>query len=219
MSTDLGTDRIRDMLRAAAAEVRAQHDRLTKLDSVIGDGDHGAAMLRAVKAVENTLDANSTKSLAELFTAIAWEVMAIDGGSTGPLLGSFFLGMADAAERIESIDTPALAELFAGAVEGMRMNTKAQVGDKTMMDALLPAADALSAAAERGQTPGDALRAAAAAAARGAEATTDMKAAYGRARNLGDRVLGHMDPGACSMALMFAGFARGLEDSAVQTAL
>lgn len=200
------------MLLSAAREVRAHHELLTKLDSVIGDGDHGTAMMRAMKALETTLETNRSEDPGELFTAVAWDVMAIDGGSTGPLLGSFFMGMADAAQAAEPLDTDGLARLFAGAVQGMRMNTQAQVGDKTMMDALLPAVDALRAAAAAGRPPDEAMAAAAQAAADGAEATARLRAAYGRARNLGDRAIGHVDPGARSMALIVAGCARALRD-------
>ena len=211
MSSRLTLSDLRAMLRGAVAEIGANHEWLSRLDSAIGDGDHGTAMLRAMRAIETAIDAPECGTIEDLLSRVAWDIMGIAGGSTGPLLGSFFLGMSEQVGADESLDAAQLVQMVEGGIKGMRMNTQARVGDKTMMDALLPATAALSGSVASGCGPLDALRAASVAAAEGAEATLDMRARFGRARNLGDRVVGHMDPGACSVSLIFAGFVHGLE--------
>ena len=135
--------------------------------------------------------------------------MSCDGGSTGPLLGSFFLGMSEAAVDQKDLDCAGLVSLFEGGIAKMQKQSRAQIGDKTMMDAFLPALAALKAAAQDGGIE-KALEQAAEAARSGAEATRALRARFGRARHLGDRVVGHLDPGAVSVSLILAGFRQGL---------
>jgi dihydroxyacetone kinase-like protein len=135
--------------------------------------------------------------------------MNCDGGSTGPLLGSFFMGMSEAAPDQPDLDCAALVAIFEGGIRKLAKQSRAIVGDKTMMDAFLPALDALHAATPAGCIH-TALQQAAAAAAAGAEATKQFRAKFGRARNLGDRVIGHTDPGAVSVSLLFKGFSEAL---------
>ena len=209
MADTIGYSQICGMLKAAVAEIRQNHEMLSRLDSAVGDGDHGTTILRAMETVAKTVAESATEDLKILFSKIAWAVMACDGGSTGPLLGSFFLGLSDGAAGKTALDVPALAAVFAVGVAKMQKQSRAQIGDKTMMDAFLPAVAALHAAdPNAGVKP--ALAQAAAAAAQGAEATKTMRAKFGRARNLGDRVLGHADPGAVSVSLLFKGFSEGV---------
>ena len=135
--------------------------------------------------------------------------MDCDGGSTGPLLGSWFMGMSAAAGEAAELDCTALVAMMNGGILKLAKQSRAVVGDKTMMDAFLPALDALLAAAPSGDIR-LALRQAAAAAAEGAEATKQFRAKFGRARNLGERVIGHVDPGAVSVSLIFKGFSEAL---------
>lgn len=193
------------MLRAAAGQIRAHHELLSRLDSAVGDGDHGTTIRRALEAAEQTAAEHPPGDLKALLARVAWAVLSCDGGATGPLLGSFFLGLSEALGAENELDTPALARVFAAGIAKMQKQSRAQLGDKTMMDAFLPALAALKAAAPD-QGVGAALRQAAQAAADGAEATRNMRARFGRARNLGDRVLGHTDPGAVSVSLLFKGF-------------
>ncbi len=197
------------MLRGAAAKIRANHDRLSKLDSAIGDGDHGIAMLRAMEAVERAIEEYSCAGPKEVLAKAGWAVMSAAGGSTGPLLGSFLMGLGAGLGEAVELDSPALAAVVQRGIGQMHSHSKAQAGDKTMMDALLPAAAALAGATAE-MAPAELLTRAAEAAARGAESTKDMPAKFGRARHLGPRALGHADPGATSMALLLAGFAEGL---------
>ena len=193
MSDPLGYSQLCGMLNGAVAQIRSQHERLSQLDSAVGDGDHGTSILRAMEAVGQTLAAPPAADLKALFAAIGWAVMGCDGGSTGPLLGSFFMGMGDAAAGKTELDFPAFLAAFESGVAKLQKQSRAQIGDKTMMDAFLPALAALKAA-DPAQGFRAALTQAAQAAALGAEATKNMRARFGRARNLGDRVLGHMDP-------------------------
>ncbi len=208
MPETIGYPQVCGMLNAAVAQIRTHHEMLSKLDSAVGDGDHGTTILRAMEAVSKTVAENPASDLKTLFSAIAWAVMSCDGGSTGPLLGSFFMGMSDGAAGRSELDSAGLVSVFEAGVVKLQKQSRAQVGDKTMMDAFLPAIEALKSAAPRGIKA--ALAEAAAAAANGAEATKNMKAKFGRARNLGDRVLGHADPGAVSISLIFKGFSEGI---------
>lgn len=196
------------MLLGAVEQIRANHEHLSRLDSAVGDGDHGTTILRAMEAVEKIVRENPGPDLHSMFSNIAWAVMSCDGGSTGPLLGSFFMGLSEAAAGKSNVDTIALASLVESGVSKMQKQTRAKVGDKTMMDAFLPALEALRSSAA-GNDACAALQAAAQAAAQGAEATKNMRAKFGRAKNLGDRVLGHPDPGAVSISLIFKGLSDG----------
>ncbi len=200
------------MLRAAAGRIEANREHLNKLDTAVGDGDHGSAMLRVAKAIQSTIDKDTSKELKTLVHDIGWAVMAVPGGSTGPLFGSLVMGMSEGVGEKNALDAAGVAEMFEAAQAKIRKQSKAKEGDKTLIDALVPAVKAVREAADAGKTIADALEAGAAAALEGAEATKDMKAAFGRARNLGDRVLGHVDPGAMSIHYILAGMREGCCD-------
>jgi dihydroxyacetone kinase-like protein len=210
MPDRVGYDEIVKMLHGAAAKIAAEHENLSRLDSVMGDGDHGTTMRRAMGVVLKTINDSGARDLVCTLHDVGWAVLGVDGGATGPLLGTFFIGMSEAAGQRQSLDAKALAEVFEGALAAVRKQTKAQVGDKTMIDALAPAVAALRAAARAGEGVAAAMAKAADAAAAGAASTKDLRAKFGRARNLGDRSMGAPDPGATSMGLMFRGFADAL---------
>ena len=209
MTDKLTSAHVSRMFTAALAQIRSQHEQLSRLDAAVGDGDHGTTMLRALEAAAKTAGENAGADLKQLFSAVAWAVMSCDGGSSGPLLGSLFLGMSEASAGQAELDGSAFAAAFEAGVAKMQRQSRARIGDKTMMDALLPAVAALQAAdPNRGIEA--VLQAAAAAAAQGAAATATMRAKFGRARHLGDRSLGHPDPGAVSVSLILQGFREGL---------
>lgn len=210
MPQTIGRDELVTMIHAAVETIHANHKLLSKLDSAIGDGDHGTAMTKAMDAAEKALLDAPAKDIKTLLHDVAWGVMCIDGGSTGPLFGSFFMGMSDAAGDAARLDCGQLAAMFEAGLAGVRKQTKAEVGDKTMIDALAPAVDALRAAADASADTAGALKQAAEAAATGAQATANMQARFGRARNLGERTIGHVDPGATSIRLIFEAFAGAL---------
>jgi dihydroxyacetone kinase-like protein len=207
MADGIGYEEFAAMVRAAAEKVRANVERLSKLDSVGGDGDHGTTMARAMGKAEAAIEAESTGQLKSLLLDIGWGIMGVDGGATGPLLGTLFMGMADAVGEAESLDASALADAFAAGLAALEKQTRARPGDKTLMDALVPAVTALRDTATAGGSPADALQAAAEAAEGGAEATKELQARFGRARNIKEASVGSPDPGATSMALLFRGFA------------
>lgn len=200
------------MLVRATDQIRAHHEMLSRLDGAVGDGDHGITILRSMEAVAKTVSENPDADLPGLFSKIGWAVMSCDGGSTGPLLGTFFAGLGEAGHGRRDLDAPGLVAMFAAGIRKLEKQSRAKVGDKTMMDAFLPALEALESAPPELSVAGLLQRAAEAAAA-GAEATAGMRARFGRARNLGDRVLGHRDPGAVSVSLLFRGFSEGAAES------
>jgi phosphoenolpyruvate---glycerone phosphotransferase subunit DhaL len=199
------------MLAGAIAEVKAAHPRLSELDSICGDGDHGTTMLRAANLLEKCIGQSSGKSLEALLNDVAWALMGLDGGATGPLLGSFFLGVSESVGSRNELDARSLAEVLEGGLAALARQSRAQVGDKSMLDALVPAIKALRRSADEGQSVQNALRAAALAAEEGAASTKDLVAKIGRARYLGEKTRGTPDPGATSVSLLFKGFHHGIE--------
>lgn len=200
------------MFARAAACIRSEHQRLTELDSIGGDGDHGTTMLRAAEQMELCTDPSSTESLTGLLKAAGWRVLSVDGGASSSLLGTFFAGMGDVELAGDAMDCNDLAHSLEAGLRAVSRQTKARPGDKTMMDALTPAVAAAGAAAGAGKTIPNALEDAASAARLGAESTRDLVARYGRARSLGERTRGHPDAGATSIALIFRGFREGVNN-------
>jgi dihydroxyacetone kinase-like protein len=201
------------MIAGAAASIRAQHAMLSELDCATGDGDHGTTMLRAVDRLEKAFAPGGPEDLKTCLQEAGWSVMGVDGGASSSLIGIFFGGMADAPRLGGPTAAADLAAMFEAGLAALRKQTKAQPGDKTMMDAIVPAIAALRAAADGGKSAIAALRDASAAAKAGAEATRNLTARHGRAKFLGEKTRGHLDPGAASMGLMFEGFCSGLEKS------
>ncbi|HLT85391.1 MAG TPA: dihydroxyacetone kinase subunit DhaL [Phototrophicaceae bacterium] len=174
---------------------------LMELDRAIGDGDHGDNLDRGFTAVSAKLADASPDSPTAALKLIATTLMSTVGGAAGPLYGTAFLRAATALGD-GPVDAAGVAALLTGAVEGVTARGRAEAGDKTMVDALRPAAEAARAVAEEGGSARAALAAAADAAAAGAEATEPMVARKGRASYLGERSAGHRDPGAQSSALI-----------------
>lgn len=210
MTGPIGKAEFRNMFAQAAACIRAGHQRLTELDSIGGDGDHGMTMLRTAEQMELGRDAPATESLTDFLKATGWRVLGVDGGASSALLGTFFAGMADVALHGDAMNCDQLAQAFQAGLAAVSRQTKARPGDKTMMDALTPAVAAVAAAAAAGKTILQALDDAASAAHLGAESTRDLVARYGRAKSLGERTRGYADAGATSIALLFKGFSAGV---------
>ena len=194
-------------VRAFAAEVTAHRDELTELDSPIGDADHGANLDRGLTAALEGLAATPPADPAALLKAVAMAMISKVGGTSGPLYGTFFLRLSGA---FGDGSPAAFAAAFRAGVDGVVARGKAEAGDKTMLDALLPAADALQEAVDAGKPLAEALAAAADAAAAGRDATTPMVARKGRASYLGERSVGHQDPGATSAAMLVQAAATAL---------
>ena len=175
---------------------------LTELDSAIGDADHGSNMARGMNAVLEKV--GEPTAIDELFKTVGMTLVTSVGGASGPLYGTFFLRFGTAAGSVTSLDDAALSAALRAGLDGVLARGKAEVGDKTMLDALVPALDAWDAA-----TTAPAA-AAWAAAEEGRDATEPLVARKGRASYLGDRSAGHLDPGATSTALLFEALAGAL---------
>jgi dihydroxyacetone kinase-like protein len=199
-------------IREFARVVTANRDLLTRLDSAIGDADHGANMDRGMTAVVAALDGGMPPSAAALLKQVGMTLVSSVGGASGPLYGTFFLRMASTAGDVDALDGPAFATAMRAGVDGVVQRGKAQAGDKTMFDALAPAVDALDEALAGGARLDEALRMATDAAETGRDATTAMLARKGRASYLGERSVGHQDPGATSAALLVAAAATALAE-------
>jgi dihydroxyacetone kinase-like protein len=208
--TTIGVNEFIGMIEGAIQEIRKEHAFLSRLDSASGDGDHGTTMLRAVNQIEKALAERPSQDLQGLLGNIGWTLLGIDGGATGPLLGSWFTGMSESVAGKQSLDARAFSAMFEAGLKALNEQTKAQVGDRTLMDALFPAVAALQAGAETNKEIQEILQEGAAAALQGALSTRNLRARFGRAKHLGDRVIGHQDPGATSVSLLFQGFCEGL---------
>lgn len=184
---------------------------LTELDSAIGDADHGINMSRGMDAVAKKLETTPAAStVSELFKAVGMTLISTVGGASGPLYGTFFLRFASSAGDATTLDGASLGAALHAALDGVRARGKAELNDKTMVDALVPAVEAFDKATGGGSSPAEAAAAAHDAAEKGSEATTPMLAHKGRASYLGERSIGHLDPGSVSTALLFDALAKAL---------
>jgi phosphoenolpyruvate---glycerone phosphotransferase subunit DhaL len=196
-------------VRSSAAVIEEHAATLTKLDSAIGDGDHGTNMNRGFKAVQQRLDGLEAEDFPSLFKAVGMALIGKVGGASGPLYGSLFLGMAKelggsslGAQGPREVEDERLAAALRAGYDSVVARGKAQLEDKTMLDAWHPALEALDAALAEGKELGPALDEATAAAEAGMKATIPMIARKGRASYLGERSRDHQDPGATSTYLI-----------------
>jgi dihydroxyacetone kinase phosphoprotein-dependent L subunit len=192
------------------AAMRAQRDRLTRLDAAIGDGDHGTNMVRGFDAVETALAGRGEDPPGRLLIACGKTLLATVGGASGPLWGSALRGAGRSLGDAAEIDGNQLAAAVDAALASIKDLGAAELGDKTIVDALEPAARALRTAVDHAQPLSHAVSAAAAAAEEGAEATVPLQARKGRASYLGERSIGHQDPGATSAALILRALERAV---------
>lgn len=199
-------------IELAAADVAEQRDYLVDLDRAIGDGDHGENMDRGFKAAVEALGQAQPGSVAEVLKTVAKTLMSTVGGAAGPLYGTAFLRASKAAGDGD-LDGAGVAAVIAGALDGIQARGKATTGEKTMVDAWTPALEAARAAAESGSDPAAVLEAAATAAEAGAAATEPMRATKGRASYLGERSIGHLDPGAVSTSLILRAAVRAADEA------
>ena len=194
-------------VRAFARVIGENAQLLTDLDAAIGDADHGINMDRGMTAVLEALDSaeeTAPADMAALCKQVGMTLVKSVGGASGPLYGTFFLRMAGALGAGESVDAVDFAKALRAGVEGVVQRGRAEAGDKTMFDALAPALDALDAALASGGGLAVALADASLAAEKGRDATESMVARKGRASYLGQRSVGHTDPGATSAAMLIA---------------
>lgn len=192
-------------LQQACASVTAAEQELTEIDSKFGDADHGLTMTKIAGAISGAV-AESDGGIQSMLDDAAMAVMVLNGGSAVPLWNTWLDGMQENAPDGDEIDTAGLQAIFARALEALNEMSGAQVGDKTMMDALIPASEAI--AAYTGNDEQELFAAAAEAATRGAEASKQFVSKFGRAKSYGTQTIGTPDAGATSMAYFFRGLAQ-----------
>jgi len=195
-------DQVVAWLKAYAATIAENKSYLTELDSAIGDADHGINMDRGFQAVLAKLDAAPAGDVGGLFKTVGMTLVSTVGGAGGPLYGTLFLQMGIATAGKDEISAEDWSAALAAAVSGVQARGKAELGDKTMLDALIPGRDAFAAAVADGAELPAALRRSAEAAEEGMTATIPLVARKGRASYLGERSAGHQDPGATSSSLL-----------------
>jgi len=198
----VGHDDVVRWVGAFAEAIAENKEYLTALDAAIGDADHGINMNRGMQAVMAKLEAGDPEDIGALLKTVGMALVSSVGGAGGPLYGTFFLQLGSKATGKDELTDDDWVAMLAAAVEGVQMRGKAEPNDKTMVDALIPARDALAAAVATGEPFADALHASAAAAEEGMKATIPLVARKGRASYLGERSAGHQDPGATSSWLL-----------------
>ena len=204
----LSKPEITSMFRGVARLWCANKDRLSEIDSRFGDGDHGVTIGKIAGLITKKLDAWEDDDIEEFLQSLGDDTMEIGGGSAGPLYGTMIGGLSDPLSGSDAIDREGLKAMLEGCLAAMEDITTARTGDKTMMDALIPAVEAIQACDSADVKA--ILTVGAEAAVKGAEATKDMKANFGRARNYGERSIGYADSGASSWSCMFDAFAKAL---------
>ena len=197
-------DLLRSLLQGTAEAVIAQSEHLTALDQAIGDGDHGINMKRGLENVLTDLDNIIAKPPAEALKAVGMTMVMKVGGASGPLYGTLVMTLGKEWPPDDELDSAKLSQMLAASLEALKKRGKADLGAKTMLDVLAPVQQALEVNKSMAEISAIAQQA--------AEATIPMKATRGRASFLGDRSIGHMDPGACSSALMIQTICQLLEE-------
>ncbi len=202
MNENVTTAILEDWLRKFAELVAVHRDFLTELDAAIGDADHGSNMDRGLRAAVVALDETKPATVGALFTGVGMTLISTVGGASGPLWGTLFLRMGSCLGDADAVSAEQFAAALRAGLEGVVARGKAEPGDKTMFDALAPSAAALETALSAERPLAAALAQAREAAEAGRDATTPMLARKGRASYLGERSVGHQDPGATTVAML-----------------
>lgn len=208
MADQLTTTQLAGVLTAACEGIIAARDRLTKADQAIGDGDHGVGMARGFAAARDALADLDAATAGEVFKAVGSAVLATSGGASGAIFGTLFRAPAKVLTG-DTLDADGLATALETGAEQVMKRGKAEVGQKTMLDALVPAAEAARAAVGDGLVA--TARAAADAAVAGVERSVDMVSKFGKSRSLGERSVGHPDPGAISVSVILTSMADAID--------
>lgn len=196
--SSLDTKQMAAIVEGMAKKIEAEKEYLTELDNEIGDGDHGINLARGFEAVEKKLPSLAGGDIGTLLKGVGMQLVSTVGGASGPLYGTAFMKAGMACKGLTEIDGPAFVKAMEAAVDGIKMRGKATEGEKTMLDALCPALKVLQDDVTAGKSLKEALQDAAQAAEKGVEYTKTIIATKGRASYLGERSLGHQDPGATS---------------------
>lgn len=194
----MDTKQMAAIVEGMAKKTEAEKEYLTELDNEIGDGDHGINLARGFEAVEKKLPSLAGGDIGALLKGVGMQLVSTVGGASGPLYGTAFMKAGMACKGLTEIDGPAFVKAMEAAVDGIKMRGKATEGEKTMLDALCPALKVMQDDVTAGKSLKEALQDAAQAAEKGVEYTKTIIATKGRASYLGERSLGHQDPGATS---------------------
>jgi len=190
------------LLHNMSAKINEHKDYLTELDQPIGDSDHGINMARGFKALEDKLDSLKDKDVSTILKTVGMTLVSQVGGSSGPLYGTAFMYAGNALNGINEITLNDFSIALNSAIEGVKMRGKASVGEATMLDAMVPALDGLNQAINNKLSIKDTLNNVYDKAQQGANSTIPMIATKGRASYVGERAIGHLDPGAQSFAYL-----------------
>lgn len=199
------------MFDMAAKNILEQVPYLNELDGKTGDGDHGTTMLRVCHCIEASMRQDK-KDWMKQVDDLGWDIMSQDGGSAGMLIGNLFSGFATGLVDVQ-LSPSQIAAVFRNGLDKMAQFSGAKQGDKTMLDALIPAIEALENEAQQGESVETMFAQASIAANSGAKATKQMVPTRGRAKNMGEKAVGFIDPGATSMALMFDSFHQFIQNN------
>ena len=194
--------KITEILHALSSKIDKEKEFLTELDNVIGDGDHGINMARGFKAVDARIDTLETEDIGEILRTAGMTLVSTVGGASGPLYGTAFMKAGMTMSKKTQMSLSDFLACLNAAVEGVKMRGKSVQGEKTMLDAMIPALEAMNKAIEQGLTSADVLKCGTEAARQGVEYTKTIIATKGRASYLGERSIGHQDPGATSFTNM-----------------
>lgn len=203
----MNTKKLLEIMKAISEKIEEEKDTLTELDNAIGDGDHGINMARGAKAVMEKIPLLITKDSGAIFKGIGMAIVSSVGGASGALYGTAFMKAGDVLKGKMELSPEDFLAAFSASVTGIKTRGKSTIGEKTMLDALCPAERAMREAIQAKKSLKDALLAAADEAEKGAERTKDLIATKGRASYLGERSLGHRDPGAVSSSFMLRAMA------------
>jgi dihydroxyacetone kinase-like protein len=204
VANELDISDVRDRLTDGCTAIVAAKDRLTKADQAIGDGDHGVGMARGFTAALAKLDEKPAETVGDLFNTIGMAIMSTSGGASGAVFGTFFM-QAAAPMGVATLNAQQFIAGMQAGLAGIEKRGGAKAGDKTVIDALIPAIEMAHQASNDDVVA--CLSAAAGGAAKGVEATVNMQAATGKARSLGERSIGHPDPGAITISVFLRAFA------------
>ncbi|WP_218672712.1 dihydroxyacetone kinase subunit DhaL [Oceanobacillus timonensis] len=199
----LDISQTKEMILYAGEKIRENKPLLTKVDSAIGDGDHGIGMSVGFEKVEENLKDQEFTTINDIFKTTGMSMVQSMGGASGVIFGSMFLGGVKGLEPKSELDVPTISDIFSASLEAIKQRGKASLGDKTMIDALEPAVDGLKESVSDSATLLEALKKAEEKAAEGVENSKNYIAKFGRAKSLGDRALGNRDAGATSVWIIF----------------
>lgn len=198
----MNTEKLIATIRKAGAKIEAEKDFLTELDNVIADGDHGINLARGFGEVDKKLDALADKEPGDVLKTVGMTLVSTVGGASGPLYGTGFMKMGAAVKGKADVDVPSFLEGLQAAIEGIMQRGRSTKGEKTMLDAMIPAKEAMESTWNATQDPKAAFAAGIAAAKEGVAFTKTIAATKGRASYLGERSIGHQDPGATSFTML-----------------